>query len=168
MRSTTSPYLTDSRRLAEVIAALQATGTYKYYQLPFENSGGRKGWAYRITGDPQRAAHFRELFAQHPEFFRIDSDGNGSLVWRRQNQKLYDVDRDLVITRDEFEKLTTERKARISRSPLGPSELTALIDAAVELHSRAVAQRSERRWWVTPAVSVVVAFGGVILGAVIG
>ena len=84
-----------------MIAALQATGTYKFYQLPF---GGR-GWAYRITSDANQASRVRSLFEQHPEFFRIDSDGNGSLIWRRQHQKLYDVDREAVITRAAYDDL---------------------------------------------------------------
>lgn len=164
MRSTKSPYLTDARRLADVIAALQATGTYKFYQLPFDG----KGWAYRITGDAGQASRIRSLFQQHPEFFRIDAGGNGSLIWRRQHQKLYDVDREAAITRQEYDNLDASGKGRVSRSPLAPTELTALIDAAIELHSRAVAQQAARRWWVTPLVSVVSAFGGALLGAAIG
>jgi len=158
-----SPYLTNARRLADVIAALQATGTYKYYQLPFDG----KGWAYRITGSADDASSIREVFEQHPEFFRIDASENGSLVWRRQHQKLYDVDREVVITRDEYNRLDRGEKARVSRGPLGSTELTALINAATELHSRAVAQQAARRWWVTPLVSVLSAFVGAVAGAAI-
>ena len=31
-----SPYLVDDHRLADVIAAIQAMGTYKYYKLDFK------------------------------------------------------------------------------------------------------------------------------------
>ncbi len=37
MKTTKSPYLSTSNRLADVIAALQATATYKFYQV-------RGGW----------------------------------------------------------------------------------------------------------------------------
>ena len=83
-----SPYLADGR-LADVIAALQATATYKFYKLDFAR------WADRIVGEKAKANHWRKVFEEHPEFFRLDSDRRrASLVWRRQHQKRYDVDRE--------------------------------------------------------------------------
>jgi hypothetical protein len=40
-----SAYLANSGRLADVIVAIQAMGTYKFYKLSFE------GWADRITAN---------------------------------------------------------------------------------------------------------------------
>lgn len=37
-----SPYITEAGRLSDVIAAIQATATYRFYKLDFE------GWADRI------------------------------------------------------------------------------------------------------------------------
>ena len=77
-----SPYLKDDHRLADVIAAIQAMGTYKYYKLDFA------GWSSRISGDETQDNLWRKVFEEHPEFFRLDSDREkASLVWRRQHQK---------------------------------------------------------------------------------
>jgi hypothetical protein len=66
-----SPYLNDDQRLGDVIPSIQALGTYPYYKLDF------KGWADRITGDgsDSEAAHWRKVFEQHPEFFRLGLGG---------------------------------------------------------------------------------------------
>jgi hypothetical protein len=53
--------------LADVIAAIQAMGTYKFYKLPFD------GWADRITADKSQADHWKNIFEEHPEFLRLDS-----------------------------------------------------------------------------------------------
>jgi len=73
--STNSPYLGDSNRLADVIAAIQAMSTYKFYKLSFD------AWADRISGDSSRADYWRIIFEQHPEFFRLDTErAKASLV----------------------------------------------------------------------------------------
>ncbi len=151
-----SPYLEGNDRLADVIAAIQALGTYKFYKLEF------KGWSDRISGDETLAQHWRDVFEQHPEFFRLDSQRNrASLVWRRQHQKLFDVDTERQITRAERNQLTSDQKRRISRMPLGTQELSTLIQTAIELHSRALEHKREGRWWVHLAVGLL----GVIIGA---
>jgi hypothetical protein len=163
MRTAKSPYLSSSSRLADVIAALQATATYRFYQLPIIGEGS---WAYRIAGNQHeaRSNDVKDVFEQHPEFFRIDSQGNGTLVWRRQHQKLFDVDKGAQIPRAEYERLTSTEKQRVSRTPLESDQIATLINAAIELHTRAVAQEAARQWWITPVASVVSAFGGALLG----
>ena len=42
MNKSGSPYLNDDNRLGDVIAAIQAMGTYKFYKLSFDN------WADRV------------------------------------------------------------------------------------------------------------------------
>jgi hypothetical protein len=74
-----SPYLSDPSRLADVIAAIQAMGTYKFYKLDF------KGWADRISADESRGEYWKKIFEQHPEFFRLDGKREkASQIWRRQ------------------------------------------------------------------------------------
>ena len=160
-RRSESPYLDDPSRLADVLAAIQATATYKFYQLGFE---GRRDWAWRVTGDSSNSDHIKRVFGEHPEFFRIDSSGKGSLVWRRQNQKLYDVDRGEEISRAEFNRLTEDEKTRISRAPLHSNQIAVLINSAIELHSGALEHQHARRWWVSPST----ALAGVVLGGLIG
>src|SRR5688572_11696971 len=93
-----SPYLNSPGRLGDVIAAIQAMATYKFYKLDFEK------WADRITGGEGTSEHWRRVFEEHPEFFRLDgARQRASLVWRRQKQKRYHVDRERVLTSEEYE-----------------------------------------------------------------
>jgi hypothetical protein len=39
-----------------------------------------------------------------------------------------------------------------------------LIDLAVPLHDQAIAAKQDRRWWVTPVLSVLGSFGGAYVG----
>ena len=74
-----SPYLANADRLADVIAAIQVMGAYRFYKLNF------KGWADRISADETKADYWRNIFMEHPEFFRLDTKKEkASLVWRRQ------------------------------------------------------------------------------------
>jgi hypothetical protein len=155
---TTSPYLDDPARLADVVAAIQAMGTYKFYKLSFE------AWADRIVGDKSKADYWRAVFEAHPEFFRLDSPReNASLVWRRQYPKRYYVDEDRKITQAEYYGFTQDQKKRVSRNPLAPPDIKALIDTAIDMHSRALEDRKEKRWWL-PLAAV---FGGLV-GSVLG
>lgn len=151
-----SPYLTQPDRLGDVIAAIQVMGTYKFYKLDFPS------WADRIVGDQNEAPHWRAVVEQHPEFFRMDSKREkASLVWRRQRQKLFNVDTGKEITREQFGELSDDRKIRISRMPLISTELALLIDAAIKLHTTALEHKKDRRWWIT----IVATLAGVIIGA---
>src|SRR5688500_18588789 len=79
-----SACLNDPGRLGDVVAAIQAMGTYKFYKLPFD------GWADRISGDSSKGDHWKTVFLEHPEFFRFDSKREkASLVWRRQYPKRF-------------------------------------------------------------------------------
>src|SRR5664279_3256422 len=95
-----SPYLREVGRLGDVVAAIQAMATYKFYKLDFE------GWADRISADKSRAGHWERVFEQHAEFFRLDGERKrASLVWRRQYPKRFNVDTLKEISREEFEQL---------------------------------------------------------------
>ena len=153
-----SPYLRDPSRLGDVIAAIQAMATYKFYKLSFA------GWADRISADEMQAQKWKAIFLEHPEFFRLDSAREkASLVWRRQFPKRYDVDAGIVISSEKYELLTNEQKLRISRVPLSSSDIKALVDTAVNLHSRALEHQKDKRWWVALAGAV-----GGLIGSILG
>jgi len=153
-----SPYLIDNDRLADVIAAIQTLGTYKFYKLTFA------AWADRITGDEEKADYWQRVFEEHPEFFRLDSKRErASLVWRRQHQKVFNVDTEQKISPEIYDALSEDQKSRVSRTPLGSSELAILINTAIDLHSRALERKQDARWWVTGVIGLV----GVIVGAYI-
>ena len=163
---TKSPYLSSPDRLADVIAAIQATATYKFYQLQIS---GETGWAGRIGGDNADADELERVFNEHPEFFRVDSATKGSLVLRRQHPKLFDVDEGREISHSEYRALTTDdEKARISRTPLDTSEVAMLVNTAIELHSRAIDLAQERRWLLTALIPTFTALLGIFIGAWLG
>ncbi|HWC98451.1 MAG TPA: hypothetical protein VG456_16945, partial [Candidatus Sulfopaludibacter sp.] len=117
-----SPYLS-SGRLGDVIAAIQTMATYKFYKMDFE------GWSDRISADKSRAEHWKRVFEDHPEFFRLDGEKNkASLVWRRQYPKRYSVDTLSEMSKDEYERLDVSAKARVSRVPLSAGDIKTLID----------------------------------------
>jgi hypothetical protein len=162
-RTEVSPYLTNAHRLADVLAAIQAMGTYKFYKLDFE------GWADRIAGDKTTADQWRQIIIEHPEFFRLDSaKQKASLIWRRQYPKRFDVDSERTLTRQEYENVAPERRERISRVPLAASDIQSLMQAAIDLHARALEQQRERRWWIPLLASGVGGLLGAIVGAAFG
>ncbi len=110
MHKKANPYLKE-HRLADVIAAITALGTYKFYKLDF------KGWSRRISGTAKDPAHWQLVFKEHPEFFRVNSgDNKASLVWRRQFPRNYDVDEiNETFPDDEIDGTAEDR---ISRKPL--------------------------------------------------
>lgn len=132
--------------------------TYKFYKLPFA------GWADRMSADESLAEKWKQIFLEHPEFFRLDSaKEKASLVWRRQFPKRYDVDAERVLTSAEYNALTAEQKSRVSRVPLSSSDIKALVDTAVNLHSRALEHQKDKRWWVALASAI-----GGLIGSVAG
>lgn len=153
-----SPYLADPNRLGDVIAAIQAMAVYKFYKLSFS------GWVDRISADEKQAEKWRAIFLQHPEFFRLDSARErASLVWRRQFPKRFDVDAERVLSTTEYTALMPDQKSRVSRTPLTPGDIKALVDTAVNLHSRALEHQKDKRWWIALASA-----SGGLIGAVIG
>ena len=160
--SSKSPYIATSDRLADVIAAIQATGVYRFHMRSFD------GWAESISGDASMGAYWRRIFEEHPEFFRLDTSKQfASLVWRRQFPKRFHVDREQLLSKEECEALPPQEEERLSRAPLLPSDIKTLIDAAINLHSRAVELQLESRWWIPLASSAVGGLIGATLGALI-
>ena len=154
-----NPYTNNPTRLTDVIAAIQAMGNYKFYNLSFSK------WAHRICGDKEQGMYWKEIFEQHPEFFRLNKDQDkASLVWRRNYTRRYDVDEEETIGKEEYGELTKEQKKRISRNPLPDSGVSTLISAAIDIHSRELDRKKASRWWVPVLVTLI----SVITGAIIG
>ncbi len=158
-----SPYLANDDRLGDVLSAIQTLGTYRFYKLTPER------WSARIGGDNGLRKHWEQVFREHPEFFRFSSDdAKVSLVLRRQKPKLFDVDSLEIVTRAERDSRDSEGQSRITRAPLGEGELQMLIDVANSLHSKALQDRQDSRWWLplaATAFSAAIGLAGVWLGA---
>lgn len=161
-----SPYLAAEDRLSDVISAIQTLGSYRFYKLSAE------AWSERICGDAAKKARWKRVFLEHPEFFRASGNGSKfSLVLRRQRPKLFSVDTLELVTRDQRESMNPEEQSRITRAPLSESEMNMLIELAMSLHSKALEDRRDSRWWVPVITTVAVALIGLIgvwLGAKLG
>jgi hypothetical protein len=154
-----SPYLREFGRLGDVVAAIQAMATYKFYKLDFE------GWADRISADKAQADHWRAVFEQHPEFFRLDGERKkASLVWRRQYPKRYDIDALKEMSKEEFDQLTPQQKARVSRIPLKADDIKTLIATAIDLHSRELDAKKDRLWYKPVVLQAIAGLLGAALG----
>ncbi len=158
-RPAPSPYYADHRRLADVIAALQAMGVYHKATL-FTTD-----WAKRL-GPPVSTDDWSVVFREHPEFFRVGKDvsKNGQeyavLRWRHAYDQNYDPDQKRELTVQERAQLSLERQQSLTGKPLEPSEIQTLLSTAIELHVRALAHAQENRW-LTPML-----FG--LLGTILG
>lgn len=151
-----SSYLKKGNRLADVVAALQVMGTYKFASREIQ------AWEKSIGRSPSSASSWLEIFSDHPEFFRI-KDKWVSLVWRRASEKTYDTRSGKEITPEEVAALPKNENLRISRAPLSPDQVTALIEVAIKIHAQAIARRAELRWWVPVLVGAI----GIAIGALI-
>jgi hypothetical protein len=155
-----SPYLKSDRRLGDVIAAIQALGIYRFYLCSF------KTWSKQISGDETQAEHWKTVFVEHPEFFRLDpKKQKAGLVLRRQRRIRYDTQSEKLITKAAYSALDEEGRKKISREPLTPDQINALIDVAIKIHSRASEQSRDRRWWFVPLMAFLGAIGGALIGA---
>lgn len=54
-----------------------------------------------------------------------------------------------------------EGRERVSRLPLSSSDISVLVNTAIELHSRALELEKASKWWVTPVAALL----GILLGA---
>jgi len=146
-----SPYIKYPSRLADLIAAIQVMGTYRYANRRVAK------WEGRLGRKPVSAPDWKTLFLQHPEFFTFQ-DENVSLVWRRSHERNYDTHEHRTLSRDEAMAMavndpeTTE--IQLSRPPLETTEVAKLIDVAISVHEREINHQQERRWWLTAVLGI--------------
>lgn len=161
-----SPYLKQGR-LPEVLAALQITAEGERPEKEIT------GWARELS--PTHADHeivlWTSVFREHPEFFVIytlpgQTILKAALRWRYTN-KLYDAKQGKYLTPQEKDALSPEERGLLTTEPLKTDAVEILINTAIELHTRAIAERRERRWWI-PIFAAVLGFVGALLGAHLG
>ena len=158
-----SPYLKHNR-LADVVAAIQ------FMSLNVRSSQSCEKWADGISGDKTRAAHWRTVFQDHPEFFRPSPDypDHYALIWRRASPRLFYRPEGRMLTQAEYGALADPDKSNVSRARVPEDEVKTLIDIAIELHAKAREQQVDWRWWVPTAASFVGALIAVALGIAFG
>ena len=161
-----SAYLKQGR-LSDVIAALQIMGAGERPEKSI------KGWAKELSYDDSDAevGRWTTAFKEHPEFFlvyRLQGDPNklkSALRWRYTN-KLYDSKTGKEYTPQEKEELPEEDRGNLTTKPLTSDAIAALMNTAIELHSRAIEELTASRWWV-PILAALLGFVGALLGATV-
>ena len=147
-----SPYIANPKRLADLIAAIQVLGTYRFASRRIEK------WENRLGRTPVSAPTWSTVFSEHPEFFTAQGEII-SLVWRRSRERNYDTHTRQLLPRDEAMELSEQEaednEKRLSRPPLDSSEVSKLVDIAISLHEREIRHQQERRWWITAVIAVV-------------
>jgi hypothetical protein len=155
----TSPYLINSNRLGDVIGAIQVLGSFPWHAIKKEHWERHFGFAHSPDG------LWDVVFEEHPEFFRIEKNGDVALRWRFAYERTYDPTKNRDYTPAQRDtKLTKMQREKLHRRPLGTDQISALMDVAVELHGRALAQAQDKRWKI-PLYS---SFAGGLLGAILG
>ena len=67
MSQNESPYLSNSRRLADILAAIQVMGAYTFASRKYD------AWVEKL-GDPLSAKSWNFIFSEHPEFFSVSEE----------------------------------------------------------------------------------------------
>lgn len=158
-----SPYIAKPHRLADLVAAIQVMGTYKY--------SGRKvdSWAKILGEKPKSAESWVVVFKQHPEFFRagVEDAGFQTLALRRAQPKIYNTRTREELSPEQLRAIPKGARSHISRRPLTSEQILSLVDVAVKLHTQAIARRQELRWWVVMLIGLVASFVGAFVAALI-
>ena len=133
-----SPYL-KNHRLQDIVGALQIMGSAKNYKRSAEK------WAKKIENNPLSANSWNDIFREHPEFFREGDDSKVCLMWRKGLPWNTETD---------------------ERLPLDATQITALMETAIQFHSKALEVEKDKRWWI-PVAAIVMSFVGAMLGALV-
>ena len=97
-------------------------------------------WVEIIQTKPLSAKSWNEIFHEHPEFFRISSEGLISLTLRR-----------------------TFQHDKNSRKPISESTFETLVNTALQFHTKEHERIRDSRWWI-PVFAALMSFIGAILG----
>lgn len=156
-----SPYLRSPGRLADLIAAIQVLGTYRFASRPSVK------WETRLGRRPVSAPTWDALFVEHPEFFTKQGDVV-SLVLRRSMVRNFDTIEGRCLSFSEASVIAAQEEEnggeqRLSRPRLKSAQIGQLVDIAIGLHESEIRHSQERRWWIGAALVLV----GIIVGAVL-
>lgn len=153
-----SPYLNDGR-LADVIGAIPVMSAYEKHASRRLNK-----WQGQL-GEACASGGWEQVFKEHPEFFRFRDGEWVAMRWRWALDKDYDPQLSRSLSSEEMAKATQEQKERLTRAPLAPEQIEALMSTAVKLHSSAIEQERHARWWIPLVIPAATTIIGILLGA---
>jgi hypothetical protein len=147
------PYLKNSGRLADLLAAIQVLGAFEFAARDIEK------WERRLGRKPKSANDWKDVFLDHPEFFTCDDDQKIALVWRRSFTRDYDTENKCAVLGEELVAMKKAERVkgaagRISRKPLDTGQIELLCNLAIHLHEREIQHKQEKRWWIAGVVGI--------------
>jgi len=167
-----NPYLQPGR-LAHVIAAIEVMSVRPWAGIAVDQ------WVREVEtpeGSPlaleiaEEATHkWTTLFREHPEFFKLydlKKDANTEHKVTLRLRSAYRINYNPKTGQEvPTEKLPEPPKLydEYTRRPLSSSEIKILIKTAIDLHTRAIAERRESRLYVPAALAVIGAAVGELL-----
>ena len=158
---TDSPYLIEGR-LADIIGAIPVLSAYDKYA-----SRGLDEWESQL-GKPCAPGGWRQVFTEHPEFFRChDKEGKAwaAMRWRWALDRDYDPASGRSLVSDDLQVASKEQRERLTRPPLTAEQIETLMSTAVKLHATAIERARHARWWVPVIIPAVTTIIGILLGA---
>lgn len=158
---TRSPYLIEGR-LADIIGAIPVLSAYDKYA-----SRGLDQWREKL-GKPCAEGGWRQVFEEHPEFFRLhDKDQKtwAAMRWRWALDEDYDPELGRSLSSGEMKAASKAQRDRLTRPPLTPEQIETLMSTAVKLHATAIERARQARWWIPVVIPAITTIVGVLLGA---
>ncbi len=153
-------------RLADVIAAIQVMAAAKRPEAKI------KHWAYEFDRNRDAATMDRwtSVFRDHREFFLTyllpdEEDLKAALRWRYAF-KNFDAESGKEYTPAEIQTLPEKQRWLLTTKPLTGDQIQTLLNTAIGLHTRAMEELRESRWWV-PIFAALLGFVGALLGALL-
>jgi len=160
-----SPYLLPDR-LADVLAALQIMAAAERPERKIVD------WANELdrNRDSETFERWKGVFEGHREFFLVyklagEDDLKAALRWRYVN-KLYNSQTGQEYSVEQKQQLPEKQQWALTTKPLSVEATTALMNKAVDLHTRAIEELTARKWWIPVVVAVIGAVVTLLVGAV--
>ena len=161
-----APYLTPGR-LANVLAAIQVMSSAERPERLIED------WAFEFdrNRDAETVKRWADVFSKHTEFFltyTLDKDPRKKAALRlRYAYKVYDSQKGREYTPEEMHALPKEQRDLLTTKPLTGDQIGMLMNAAIELNARALAEQSAKRYWI-PILTGAMGVAGAIVTFLIG
>ena len=128
---------------------------------------GLDEWEKQL-GQPCTPGGWRQVFMEHPEFFRFHDEPAktwAAMRWRWALDRDYDPASGRSLSFDELQTASKEQRERLTRPPLTPEQIETLMSTAVKLHATAIERARHARWWIPVVIPAITTIVGILLGA---
>ena len=163
-----SPYTSDGR-LSDVIAAVTVLAAHKDSTNKIEDWATHLSKVTSVDDRARETARWRQVFLDHPEFFIVyqlpsEQFKKAALRLRYANKT---IDSKTGNVPENYATMSLAEKSRLGSLPLEPGAVNDLTTIAINIHAATMAQLSDSRYWIPPALGLLgILAGGVITAAI--